>query len=188
MTSKVEIISGAFVLLGKSPINSIGNGPPIVDGVSKLFDLIYPTLISMHNWRFAMNLATLSPLTVIPPMDRWQHVYLLPADLLRLFGTYPETINYVRYENYIYTNAFPTLTIEYSFLPDLNKWPIYFKNLMTIYLAAEAAMLVTEDGTIAEYWSQKGLAYLANSRSMDSQQQPSSSIIRDSILSRKYGY
>lgn len=187
MTSKVEIISSAFALLGKAPVNAIDAGPPIVDAVSKMFDLIYPETISMHKWTFATSWKTISPLADSPPIDKYQYAYLLPYDLVHLYGTYPVDIDYVRSESYIFTNEYPTLTVEYSFLPDLNKWPVYFKNLMIISLAAYAAMAVTENETLHQDYSQKALNYLINARSIDSQQQPNPRIMRDAIYARKFG-
>ena len=187
MTSKVEIISSALTLLGKAPVNSIGSGPPIVDAVSTMFDLVYPDLLTAHKWCFATSFKVLTPLVQTPQIDRWQYAYLLPSDLLHLYGTYPETLNYARYENYIYTNQYPTLTIEYAFLADINKWPIYFKNLMVVTLAAYAAMAVTENETLHQDYSQKALNYLISARSRDSQQQPAPVMKRDPIYSRKFG-
>jgi len=186
MTSKVEVISDAFILLGKGPVNTIDNGPPVVDAVSKLYDLLYPTVLSWHPWRFAMAAKTLSPLTAAPPIDKWAYAYLLPSDLVHLYGTYPAQIDYGRYENYIYANEYPTLTIEYSFLPSPLKWPIYFKNLMVLSLASYAAMTITQDENIEKDKSEKANQYLLVARTLDSQQQPSPKIERDAIYSRKY--
>jgi hypothetical protein len=186
--TKVEVISDAFILLGKAPVNSIGtDASPIVASASKLYDLVYPMIITMHTWRFAMAFKTLSPLSSVPPIDKYTTAYLLPSDMLHLYGTYPIGIDYARYENYLYTNEATTLTIEYSFLPDIEKWPAYFKNLMVITLASYIAMPVTESDKLAEDYSQKALNYLNTCRSIDSQQQPNPSIFKDNLLNRKFG-
>jgi hypothetical protein len=186
--SKIEVISDAFILLGKAPVNSIGSdASPVVASVSKLYDLIYPMIITMHTWRFAMAFKTLSPLSSVPPISKYTYAYLLPNDMLHLYGTYPVNIDYARYENYLYTNQSTSLTIEYSFLPEVNKWPAYFKNLMVVTLASYAAMPVTESEKLSEDYSQKALNYLNTCRAIDSQQQPNPVILRDSLLSRKFG-
>jgi hypothetical protein len=188
MASKVGIISNAFILLGKAPVNDLTTSDPIVTSAVKIYDMTYPDLLAAHPWRFAMEIKTLDPLTAAPVIDEWTTAYLLPGDLIQLYRVYQKSW-YRIYQNQIYANtsSTETITIEYTHPVTEDRFPAYFTQLFTYKMAALMAMPVTELVQKGEYYEKMATGQLAVARSLDSQQNPNVTIQNDIYLSRHYG-
>ena len=61
-TSKIQLISNALILLGDAPIASLSAAGAGAIAGANLYDASYDNMLSMHRWRFASKVATLSRL------------------------------------------------------------------------------------------------------------------------------
>jgi len=180
MTSKVQIISDAFVNLGKQPVNS-----PLTDNLSYvaaagIYDRILPIVLMKHPWRFSLKTFELATLTDTIPFDRWSYVYQLPADLLLIYRTDP-LINYEIYGEKLYANV-NELTLEYQYEPSESLFPYHFSELMTLELTARIAMMVTQLADLAKMWKQEAEKSLLLARALDSGMMPTQPVVRDSLV------
>jgi hypothetical protein len=185
MTTKVSILSQAFVLLGTKPVNDPQNNP-IYAAVSDLYDSIYPKLLAEHPWRFASQLFALNLVNETPPIEtRWTKIFQLPADLVRIWRTYP-TCDYTIFQDKIYTTA-SSLTLEYVFQVDESKFPDYFTWLLVLTLARDCAMLVTQNATVKASFDKDAATQNAMAKFLDSQGIPGTTPRRDAVYSAHYG-
>jgi hypothetical protein len=94
MTSKVELCSNALLLLGHSPISSMGEGDRGVL-MQSLYDQVRRATIRAHVWNFAKWAVDLAPDST-PPAGEWSSRFLFPGDLLRFLwiGERGETYEY----------------------------------------------------------------------------------------------
>ena len=182
MTSKVSIISDAFVLLGKQAINHLDTTNPIHVASSNIYDLILPDLLCKAPWRSAMKNQTLGQLTTEPNNDEaWTYIYELPDDppILLLYKTYPET-NYQIYENHLYCNV-NEIKIDYVFKPQEDRFPPYFVSLMVYAMAYHLSMAVTQNSGLVSFWYKQFIQQQVIATGISANQVPSQIIGNDVV-------
>jgi len=176
MTSKVEIISQAFGLLGKPPINDIVTTNLIHVSASRWYDTLLDQLLSVGQpWRFASATQQLAQLTqTLPEVTGWKYLYQLPTNpkLLLLNKVYPQQTPYLVYEDKLASNS-NEVTIEYIFKPDENAFPSYFTITMIYKMAASIGMEITQDIEIVKLWSEEAVRQERLARHTDGKQNPS---------------
>ncbi|GAG10045.1 unnamed protein product, partial [marine sediment metagenome] len=76
--SKVSIISQAYFLLGKKPVNTLETTDPIDVGAAQRYDFVVPGLLTETHWKHASKTLDLTKTTDKPPIDQWQNTFQLP--------------------------------------------------------------------------------------------------------------
>lgn len=186
MATKVSIISQAFILLGSNPVNDIQSGNPIYAAVASLYDNIYPKLLAEHPWRFAKKLFALNLVNDTPPIEtHWTKIFQLPADLVRIWRTYP-LCDYEIFGDKIYTNT-NSLTLEYIYQVNESAFPYYFEWLMVLTLARDCALVVTQNATIKAGYDKDAALQNGMAKFLDSQSVPGTTPQRDGLYSAHYG-
>lgn len=185
MASKPQIISLAFNLLGKPPVNDPTTGNPIEQAAADVYDLLLIDILTCHPWRFAMLTRELAKLAAKPPVDRWQFAFQLPSDLLLPYRTEP-IMDYEIFENKMYTNN-SEVTLDYLAKVDESRFPSYFTQLMVDELASRIAMLVTQNIQIEIERAKRALRTMLRAKNADSQQMPNPRIQRDEIIAARGG-
>lgn len=185
MASDIQIISDSFILLGKGPVSSPTTDNPEFSAAKDIYNRLLPAVLTMHTWRFAVKNAELDESTSISPFVRWSKVFLMPSDQLISFRTDP-IINYEIFENKLYTNE-TSVKLEFVFKANESTFPPYFTRYITFQLAADIAMTVTQNVSIAQYWEKKAEKELLVSRYLDSTVMPNPVVIRDSIWEAHFG-
>mgnify|MGYP001577786875 CR=1 FL=1 len=152
--TKVNIISNAFVLLGKNPIVAIDSSNPAQSAVSTLYDaLLLNELTRGQPWRFSIGTQELTR-TNDTPINGWLYEYQLPSNFLRLVRTYNNSnavISYDLYQDRILTNS-TVVKVDFIFKVNESLFPPYFYMLMVYDVAAHIAMTITQDVTIVKIW------------------------------------
>lgn len=175
MTSKVTIISQAFVLLGRKVVTSLDpdldGGEPVVVAASQFYDDLYPALLTCHPWRFAMKTFNLNELSTAPITKEWQKAYQLPSDLIMPWRPRPLS-RFEIFEDEIYSNT-PELQLDYIFKVDESKFPTWFTLMLVYELAANLAMTVTQQPALAQLWNTKAEQQLMKARFIDSKSRTS---------------
>ncbi len=168
MPSKIDIASNALIMVGDAAINSFTDPGAGALTASNLYDTAYETLLSDHRWTFAHAKTTLSKLAQAPLND-WQNAFQIPTDkkILVIYGVYPDS-PYDIVQDTVYSNS-GTVQIDYTFKPDESKLPAHFVTALQLRLAAQFAVSITDDNTLASLYAGQAEDALAKSRGIDSQ-------------------
>lgn len=189
MVSKVSIISDAFILLGKDPLESVeelNNGSKINTAASLIYDNFYPTELTGGQWHFARKVRNLSKLNVKSPIDIFDDVFQIPGDKLSLIRTFPQSLFWEILEDKFLTNAL-TVAIDYVFKVPESAFPPYFTTLFTYRVAAGMAMTVTQQSSVAALMKTYVDEYLNSARAVDAQQIPSPTFTRNQVFAAHLG-
>ena len=150
MATDISMSSNALLLIGHKTINSFTDAGAGARAAANLYQTVYEDAITSHSWRFAMGKVTLSQLAA-SPLNEWSNAFQLPGDLLLVYRTYPRT-DFEIYEDMLYSNQ-STIEIDYWFKPAETTLPPYFVKLMQYLLAAEFAISVTDNRSMAQNWA-----------------------------------
>lgn len=147
---RVTIINRALARIGSLRIQSEATPGPAGVEVVATFNAVLEDILSKYPWHFSKRFAALSRLSETPPLG-WSDAFLLPPDRLALPRAYFEsprdsrsTIRFQLAGNRVYASS-GTLFAEYQIVPEPADWPGYFRELMTLALAAEYALEIRED-------------------------------------------
>ena len=176
-TSKIQIISNAISLIGKGPITTIADAGKFATFADSWYDMTLPSVLSQGNWRFATAIQSLSLLVDSPSVDDWAYAYQLPANYLSLVRLYPYSTDFMIYENkLLYSNFYAStgLKVEFRFKPAESRFPDYFTEYFTYYLAQRLGMCASINSEILQQlkmWEMdaKSKAFGANGSSIPNQ-------------------
>jgi hypothetical protein len=185
MASDIQIISDAFINLGKPPVNSPSTDNPIFAAAKDIYDHILPNVLTWHTWRFAMTNLSLTKLDEPSPFERWSNVFELPGDMLLAYRTDPST-DFEIFESRLYTNI-DVIKLEYLFKASEAVFPPYFADLMVLVLTARIAMTVTQLADLAAFWQKEADRALIIARGLDSSIMPNPSVVRDPLWEAHVG-
>jgi len=147
MATDISMSSNALLLIGHNTINSFTDAGAGARAAANLYEVVYEDAITSHAWRFAMGKVTLSKLAAAP-LNEWTNAFQLPGDLLLTYRNYPRS-PFEIYEDMLFSDQ-ETMEIDYWFKPAETTLPPYFVKLMQYLLAAEFAISVTDNRTLAE--------------------------------------
>lgn len=177
-TSKIQLISNALILIGDKPISSLDEaGAGAIVG-KNLYDSSIRSVLSMHRWRFASKKAQLSRLAETPLSD-YKYQYQIPSDYIEIHRTSAGK-DYEIYQDRIYTNK-PTLEIDYTYQVSEDYFPAHFVKAFEFFLAAQFAIPVTSNNTLAGTYLQMFNQHIAIAKSKDSMERPSRRIQENPI-------
>lgn len=160
----VSICSDALINLGASPISSFTEGTDSAQACDRLYPDLRDTLLSTYVWSWTLKKVQLARLST-NPINEWEYAYQLPGDqltgALAVFENDSSSQRSVRYgwELYgdqLYTNM-ETVYIDYQATVSESKMPPYFVRLLKTALAAELAIVITDQASKADYF--RALAY-----------------------------
>jgi len=171
MATKLSVINQALVLIGETPISSMAQ--PVGTIIETVYDTVKETLLSEHRWRFAVKKTNLSAAPG-SPLNEWKNHFTLPTDMLLLIRTYPNS-DYEIFQNKLATNE-QSVAIDYVYDPSEPKYPEYFVKALATQLAADIALAVTNDKSLAQLMEQKAMRFLMTAQHKDSQGRPSTPI------------
>ena len=166
MATDISMCSNALLLIGHSTINSFDDAGAGARAASNLYETVYEDAITGHPWRFAMGKKSLSKL-VDTPLNEWKNAFQLPSDLLLVYRTYPRS-NYEIYEDKIYSDN-ESVEIDYWFTPQETNLPPYFVKYLQYALAAEFAISVTDNRTLADLFANQAIQQKMIAVNRDSQ-------------------
>lgn len=150
MATDISMSSNALLLIGHGTISSLTEPGAGARAAANLYPTVYEDALTGHPWRFAMGKVALSKL-LDTPLNEWKNAFQLPGNLLLMYRTYPRS-TYEIYEDKLYTDE-ESVEIDYWFEPAETTLPPYFVKYMQYLLAAEFAISVTDNRTLAETFS-----------------------------------
>ena len=181
MTTKLQIINNALTFLGNQPVATLNLQNTVVQAMSSLYDLILPDIMASHPWHFALRWEELVEDPTPPLNPRWTYSYHLPVDYIQAWKSYPVGNYNIVYSKLIWSNISPPWKWGYIGSVSEGEFPGYFSLLMSYALAAEAAMLVTENPNIAAYWQGKASQQRVIAQNRDYTAQPNPSFVSNPI-------
>lgn len=155
----VSICSDALILLGAEPITSFTDGSDSAQACSRLYPDLRDTIISSYVWSWSLKKSQIARLSTAP-VNEWQYAYQLPGDMLSgvlaVFETAGTTERSRRYGWEIYgeqlfTNM-ETVYIDYQQSIVESKMPVYFVRLLRTAMAAELAIVITDQAAKSDYF------------------------------------
>lgn len=181
MSSKIDLISNALILIGDVSINDLNGNERRKNVARNLYDNVVDFELTKHRWGFARRKGPLSLITQKPIDNEWARAYELPSDMLLLIKLYPN-IPYQVYGSQIYCNYNQTLTADYIYRPNENEWPTYFSKMIEYALARDFSTSIRDSSAArgemaAEYENASRMARYA-----DSQQHPQTAIQRHPFI------
>lgn len=186
MSSKIEIMSAAVMLLGQDEINSIGeNAPPVIKRASALYDIYYPAFLTRYAWRFALKQFTLNKVTVFDEITGYNDAYQLPSDYLAILRTDPAN-NYRIFGTLLYSNISTNLKLIYTSNINEGVIPVYYIEFLVEKFAEIFAMPITGNPKLLELWGQSAAKKLNRAIALDDQNQPSFVIADNPLIAAKY--
>lgn len=185
--TKTVIISNAISVLGHKPIITLDDADDLVVAAEQAFDMLYPSVLAMGNWRFATQIAQLSKSVEVPPSgSNWSTVYLLPAGYLKNIRVYPQNYAYEIYENNkLYTGWNGAVWMEYIFQPDVSKLPPQFVQYFTMEIAAYLALSNAQKPEYYNVIEGRRIQALAMASATDAQNRPNFSQVDFPVLSNR---
>lgn len=160
----LSICSDALIMLGASPLSSFTEGTSAAQACDRLYPDLRDSLIARYPWSWSFKKSALNRLTTAP-INEWLYAYQLPGDILSgvqaVFASSGSNEQPLRYgwEIYgqeLYTNL-ETVYIDYQATVSESRMPEYFVMLLRTAMAAELAMVITDQVTKSDYY--RGLAY-----------------------------
>lgn len=181
--SDVEICSNALLLIGHNAISSFTEGGAGAQVASNLYDQTLESLLSYHPWRFAVGQVALARLVDVP-VNTWSYAFQLPTDFLRAIKVYPHG-DYEIFEDMIYSNN-DALDLDYLFRPEESRFPAYFTEALTYYLASKFSIPVTSNRALAETYNAKYMEALGQAMAADSQGRVPTAIVDSPFTDVRY--
>lgn len=188
MANKVEIISNAFIRLGKGPITDLQTGNPEKAATLQLYDTsVYPTALQLRPWTFALTVQDLNQVVSPPEIPNYSFAYQLPTDPNFLIGyaVYPQLTNFLKVGDLLYANS-STLKLVYTTVVPEENLPPSFVTFLINFLTSEIAYLVTQQNSIAQYWDKKAQLAFSVASSVDSAMQPNLAILDQPIYNAHF--
>jgi hypothetical protein len=176
MASDIDIASNALILIGDNPISSFTEPGAGATAAANLYSDTYKQLLSEHPWTFALKEQKLSRLSQQPDaLTNWKYAFQNPTDLIRYWAIFPHS-NYAMVGSLTYSNQ-TELLARYVYKVAESQLPPHFQKALEYKLAADFALLVTEDVNKSQVFEQKYRVAIAQARSIDSQSHPQQPII-----------
>lgn len=186
MSSKIDIINAAFLLLGHHSVNNLGdNSGEDVKKASDLYDIYYPAFLTRYSWRFALKQFPLSQVTNPPAVTGYSYAYQLPNDYLMIYKTDP-IADYQIFEQLLYINVSQDLKLYYTYRVTESVLPEYYVEFLVEKFAELFAMPITQQPPLVELWGNSANEKLSRAVALDSQSQPSIRIQDNPLGRAKY--
>jgi hypothetical protein len=191
MASSIEIVSNALILIGDNPISSFTEPGAGATAAANLYSDTYKQLLSEHPWSFALKEQKLNRLSQSPDsLTNWKYAYQNPTELIRYWAVMPHS-DYAIVGSYVYSNQAELLAryvfavaesqlpphFQKAFAVAESQLPPHFQKALEYKLAADFALLVTEDQNKSQIFEQKYRMAIGQARSIDSQSHPQLAII-----------
>lgn len=163
-------------MAGTNVIESLDEDSSEARMLSKVYEKLVESELSLFPWRFATRLADLgSPLAAAPEYTRFNTAHQMPTDAIAvdtvLDPEYP--INYERVGREIHSNdtSNDTLVLKYRFRADESVWNPYFRQLIVYRLATLLAWGIARKQDIAADMKSEADMHWRRSKTADSQAQ-----------------
>ena len=185
MSSKIQLISNALILIGDLPITSLSGNTRAEVVANALYDNIVQNELSKFRWGFARKQAQLALTATTPIGTEWQSAYQLPSTMLTLIKLSP-SINYQILGDKVYCNYSGELFCDYIDNVSESEWPAYFSKMIEYALAMDFAPSIRDSASSMQLLANQYLNASRMARFTDSQQHPQTPIQDRPFINVRY--
>jgi len=186
MASDIDIASNALLLIGDNSISSFTDPGAGAEVAGNIYPETKRRLLSEHPWSFALKQQRLNKLSQIPDeLTGFSNAFQLPTDLIRIWNIQSHS-DYILIGNLLYSNETEILA-TYIFDVDEVNLPPHFVKALEYALAADFAISITEDNTMAERFDRKAIFFSSKAMAIDSQGRPQQAIIDSPLIDAHSG-
>lgn len=145
MGGKLDIINSALRKIGAKKAVSLEDNNPDLRLILAVYNDMRDDMLSRFSWGFATKFVTLAK-ELNPPVWGFTNAYTLPTDCVLVVSVQatPDITEYpTEYEVVgasIFTDAQPVYLRYVSNAVDENKWPIYFREALSLRIAYEVCL------------------------------------------------
>jgi len=195
MANEVEIANIALQLIGEQQITSFADDTPSARNVRLRFSTARDTVLRDHPWNFAKRRARLARLNEKPDFG-WDNQFKLPSDLLRVlmvstgdsFGLHSGLQDqYVIEGDRLLTNGDEVFLIYVARVTNTEEWDALATEALVAYLAAELAIVISDDRQFAAQLRSDYQEKVQRARSADAQEEPSQIMAADRWVASRFG-
>lgn len=174
MATDLDIVNQALVRIGAEPVASLNVNTAQALAASTLYDTIVRRMLAETPWTFALSGALLNqivpPTNSYQPFSRYEFVYQLPADTIRVLGL--ESLERFQIaQDKLYTND-KAPRLVYVANVEASYFPGYFEDLVVHELAASFAISVTDTTSRADLYQAYVRRMKPRAMAVDAQQTP----------------
>lgn len=176
-STKFEVCSAAFVMIGANPISSFSaTGTAEQVAAYYLYQSTLDAMLSMNSWRFATKMTLLSRVGDAPDTI-WSAAYTEPDDLIAVQSVVVDTagndIPFDRFNGQILCDAASAAQVYaiHTYEPAVSTWPGYFVKLMELALADQFAVSLAAKLDMAKNLEGKTDRALRFAKNTDAKQQ-----------------
>lgn len=175
--NRTNIISNAFVLLGKPRITSIQSGGPVAADADQIYDMLLSAELSHPDWRFATTVSQISQIAGINPGYKgFTAAYQKPAGLLAIWNLWPKQPYEIFGERIWTMGTNQTIQLEYRELAPESMMPPVFINYFTYVLAYNLGIGLTEHEKVLSRIEERMSTMRAIAMAVNSQERPNKPI------------
>lgn len=173
MISEIDICSAALLAVGGDPIQSFDEETASAGIAKAFYALVRDTLLASYPWNFAHDVRALARLADAPRAD-YAYAYALPADSVSIQslgeGGRSRGLVYRRSGTTVIETDAESVIISYTRRLPPDALPAYFRHALTLQLAAEFCIPLTENTGRWEALQAAADRSLAVARRIDAQQ------------------
>ena len=176
MPTAIDIASNALQLIGDEPISSFTDPGAGAQVAGNIYEETYRQVLSEHPWTFALKEQKLNLLSQQPDdLTNYENAFQIPGEVIRIWAMFPQS-NYTIVGDLVYSNE-NELLARYVYQVEETALPPHFTKALEYKLASEFSISITESVNRAEVFESKYRIYIAQARSVDSQQKPQVPIV-----------
>ena len=182
LTTRIQLVSNALILLGGSPISSLTEESTGAVIGANLFENTYLAMLQNHRWRFAVKRQILSRLSA-KPNTGYNYAYQLPSDFQ--YVVKGDATAYEIYNSEIHCNN-ETFTLDYVYRVEEDVLPAYFAKALEYNLAHIFAVPLTGDLNKADFYGKMFNSEMKKAKYADSSQFPEVSVMHNPYIDIRY--
>lgn len=174
-TTDIQVAQNAATFAGLSKPASFTSGTLEATVLNDNYEDVVEKCLTQTWWNFATVIKQAS-FQAEDTSDKWSNIFQLPTDP-KVMSVQTVTIGgvviaYDIYEDNLYCHAGSAdeVMVTYTFRPDTNKWPSYFRTYVQWKLATLLASVVIRKADIIEQMAQQAAISLSEARTTDAQQ------------------
>jgi hypothetical protein len=168
MASKVGMANAALSRLGITRITALTDSSEAARLCNSRFDDLLEELLQTSNWRFAVQRATLAPLSTAPTHG-YTYQFDLPADCLHVVEEINDEEWQVENGRMVCDDNAPQI-VYVARVTDMNRLSALFRAAFSLRLAAELAVPLAGSSALAERLFAQAERTLAQAAARDGQQ------------------
>lgn len=186
MTSKVQIINLALNILGENPVISEGDDVKGARVTALLFNDCRDTVLRIHPWNFATKRVRLVAKATAPAFG-YSKCFALPADFLRLVRLNDGKDQYAIEADGLLSSVDVANLRYIARIEDTGRYDPLFVQTLAAYIAAEAALPITNSQSLENMARERFFTKLQEARSVDGMENYPDVFLTDVFLEAFFG-